>query len=50
MMSGLVRVLLFQGQVGFGDQTFGDVLLGFWGFGSPNTSLVKVLKTKVKKL
>ena len=29
-----------RGQVGFGDQTFGDVLLGFWGFGSLNTSLI----------
>ena len=36
-MSGLVRGLLFG--VGFGDQTFGDVPLGFRGFGALSTSL-----------
>ena len=29
----------FQGQVGFRDQTFGDIPLWFRGFRSPNTSL-----------
>ena len=29
----------FRGWVGFGEQTFGDVPLGFQGFGALNTSL-----------
>ena len=36
-MLGLVQGLLFG--VGFGDQTFLVVPLGFQGFGAPNTSL-----------
>ena len=37
-MSGLVRALLFR----FGNQTLGDIPLGFQGFGSPNTSLIRI--------
>ena len=38
-MVGVGSGSTFRGRVGFGYQTFGDISLWFWGFGSPNTSL-----------